>query len=120
MPSDCLFCRIVAGEEPAEVVARDDGLVAFRDISPRAPVHVLVVPERHLDSAYELTEEHGALLARCFLLARQVAEQEGTADGYRVVTNVGAKGGQAISHLHFHVLGGRQLAHVDSGQPPAS
>jgi len=115
----CLFCGIVAGEQPSERVAAADGVVAFRDIFPRAPVHVLIVPEAHIDSVHDLTDEHTDLLATCFRLARQVADQEGIADGYRVATNVGRRGGQAIPHLHFHVLGGRQLMHIDSGEPPA-
>ena len=118
MSSECLFCKIVAGDAPAERVVEEDDIVAFRDIAPRAPVHVLVVPREHLDSAHALDDTHTELLGRCFRVARQVAEQESIADGYRVTTNVGAKGGQAIPHLHFHVLGGRQLGHVDSGGPP--
>jgi histidine triad (HIT) family protein len=114
----CLFCRIVAGDQPSDRVAEADGVIAFRDIFPRAPVHVLVVPEQHIDSAYDLTDEHTELLATCFRLARQVAEQEGIEAGYRITTNVGSGGGQAIGHLHFHVLGGRQLYHIDSGDPP--
>ena len=119
MSSDCLFCTIVAGDAPAERVVEDDDVVAFRDIAPRAPVHVLVVPRVHLDSAHALTDEHTDLLGRCFRTARTVAEREGIADGYRITTNVGTRGGQAIAHLHFHVLGGRQLGHIDSGEPPA-
>jgi histidine triad (HIT) family protein len=115
---ECLFCQIVAGDKPADHVAADEAVVAFRDIAPRAPVHVLVVPERHVASAHELTDDDADLLAVCFRLARTVAEQEGTADGYRVTTNVGTRGGQAIPHLHFHVVGGRQLGHVDSEPPP--
>ena len=114
MSEDCLFCKIVAGEVGAERVLETDDLVAFRDIAPRAPVHVLVVPRLHLDSAHALTDDHADLLAACFRAARDVAEAEDTADGYRVATNVGAKGGQAIGHLHVHVLGGRQLGHIDS------
>lgn len=116
---DCLFCKIVVGDAPADVVARGDGVVAFRDISPRAPVHVLVVPERHIDSAHDLTRNDDDLLARCFELARDVAQSEGVAEGYRVATNIGRRGGQAIPHLHLHVLGGRQLRHIDSGEPPS-
>lgn len=116
--ADCLFCRIVAGDMPSDRVGADDGVIAVRDIAPRAPVHVLIVPERHVGSAHQLTDDDAGLLATCFRLARTVAEQEGTADGYRVTTNVGAGGGQAIGHLHFHVLGGRQLGHIDSGDPP--
>jgi histidine triad (HIT) family protein len=119
MSDDCLFCRIVAGEIPSERVADAEGLVAFRDVAPRAPVHVLVVPERHVGSVHELTDaaEDVDLLARCHALAREVAEQEGIAEGYRITTNVGERGGQSIAHLHLHVIGGRQLGHIDSGSP---
>jgi histidine triad (HIT) family protein len=118
MSDDCLFCVIAAGEAEADVLQREDGVVAFRDIHPRAPVHVLVVPERHIGSAHELTDADAGLLASCFRVARRVAEDEGIADGYRVATNIGSKGGQAIGHLHLHVLGGRQLRHIDSGDAP--
>jgi histidine triad (HIT) family protein len=116
---DCLFCRIVAGDEPAEELGRDEGVLAIRDIFPRAPFHALVITEEHLESADELTDEHAPLLNAAFRLAREVAAEAGTSDGYRVATNVGTLGGQAIAHLHLHVLGGRQLGHVDSGEPPA-
>jgi histidine triad (HIT) family protein len=119
MSDGCLFCRIVAGEIPSDRVAEADGLVAIRDITPRAPVHVLVIPERHVASAHALTDEPEDvdLLARCYRLAREVARIEGMEDGYRITTNVGERGGQSIPHLHFHVLGGRQLGHIDSGSP---
>ncbi len=120
MSSDCLFCSIIAGDAPSTKVAEGDGVVAIRDIYPRAPVHVLVIPHEHVASAHELGPEHADRLGRCFALARQVAEAEGIADGYRIATNVGSRGGQAIPHLHFHVLGGRQLGHIDSGEPPSS
>lgn len=119
MAVDCLFCRIVAGEAPSERVGADDGVIAIRDLFPRAPVHVLIIPEQHLDSAHDLTDADGDLLSACFRLARRVADDLGIAAGYRVTTNVGTGGGQAIPHLHFHVLGGRQLAHIDSGDPPS-
>jgi histidine triad (HIT) family protein len=115
---ECLFCQIVGGDAPAEVLHREDGVVAFRDIYPRAPVHVLVTPERHVGSAHQLTDDDADLVLACLRMARRVAEEEGIADGYRLATNVGSRGGQAIPHLHFHVLGGRQLAHIDSGPPP--
>jgi len=119
MGTECLFCSIVAGDAPSDQVAQGDGVVAFRDIFPRAPVHVLVVPHEHIDSAHDLTDEHTDLLGRCYALARDVAEAEGIAEGYRVTTNIGSRGGQAIKHLHFHVLGGRQLGHIDSGDAPS-
>jgi histidine triad (HIT) family protein len=119
MSDGCLFCRIVAGEIPSERVTEAEGVIAIRDISPRAPVHVLVIPARHVGSADELTDadEDVDLLARCYRLAREVARVEGTEDGYRIATNVGERGGQSVPHLHFHVVGGRQLGHVDSGSP---
>jgi histidine triad (HIT) family protein len=114
MASDCLFCQIVQGEAPSDIVATAEGVVAFRDIHPRAPVHVLVVPERHIDSADDLGPDDDGLLTACFALAREVARVEGTEDGYRIATNVGQRGGQLVPHLHFHVLGGRQLGAIDS------
>jgi histidine triad (HIT) family protein len=119
MSDRCLFCAIVAGEIPSDRVGEDDGVIAFRDIHPRAPVHVLIVPERHLDSAHDLTDDDAELLATCFRLARTVAEAEGIADGYRVTTNVGRRGGQEIAHLHLHVIGGRQLGGIDAGSAVA-
>lgn len=118
MAEDCIFCKIIAGDLPSDEVERGDGLVAFRDISPRAPVHVLIVPEEHIPSAHDLGPDAGDLLARVFTMARRIAEREGIAQGYRVVTNIGPRGGQAVFHLHFHVLGGKQLGFVD-GQVPA-
>lgn len=118
MSTECLFCSIVSGDAPSEKVASGDEVIAIRDIYPRAPVHVLIIPYEHIDSAHELTANHSDLLARCFALAREVAESEGIADGYRVTTNIGSRGGQAIRHLHFHVIGGRQLGHIDSEDAP--
>jgi len=112
MTSGCIFCRIASGEIPAARVAENDAAIAFRDLNPQAPVHVLVVPRRHVASLADAAEgeELGALL----LLAREVARLEGIADrGYRVVTNSGADAGQTVHHLHLHVLGGRAL-----GWPP--
>ena len=109
MNDACIFCRIVAGTIPAQVVARNEVALAFRDLHPQAPVHVLVVPRRHVDSLAAAADagELGAVLA----LAAEVARQEGVAEsGYRVVTNVGGDGGQTVGHLHFHVLGGRAMS----------
>jgi histidine triad (HIT) family protein len=104
----CLFCRIVADELPSTRVHEDDAVIAFRDIAPRAPTHVLVIPREHIASAADLTEAHGPILGRLFAVAADVARSEGIADaGYRVVTNVGRWGGQSVDHLHFHVMGGR-------------
>ena len=107
--SECLFCKIVAGEIPSEKVLESDSTLAFRDINPGAPTHVLVIPKRHVSSAHDLTLSDGDELADLFDVIAKVAEQEGVADGYRVVTNVGAKAGQSVFHLHLHVLGGRPL-----------
>ncbi len=109
MTSDCLFCRIAAGEIPADLVAEDERWVAFRDIQPQAPVHVLVVPRAHLQSAIDLEadpELAGELLRAAVVAARAEGVDQ---DGYRVVTNVGERAGQSVMHLHFHVLGGRRM-----------
>ena len=104
----CLFCRIVADELPSTRVHEDDAVIAFRDIAPRAPTHVLVIPREHIASAADLTEAHGPILGRLFAVAADIAKSEGIADaGYRIVTNVGRWGGQSVDHLHFHVMGGR-------------
>ena len=110
----CLFCRIVAGEIPSTRVAEDDAVIAFRDISPRAPTHILVVPREHIASASDLADTDGPLLGRIFATAAELARSEGIADGgYRIVTNIGAWGGQSVDHLHFHLMGGRAF-----GWPP--
>jgi len=112
--ADCLFCRIVAGDVPAEVVHADDVVVAIRDISPRAPTHLLLLPRRHIASAAELTEADGPMLGRLFAVAAELARGEGLAErGYRLVTNVGRESGQSVNHLHVHLLGGRRM-----GWPP--
>lgn len=108
MRNDCLFCGIADGDIPSDQVHADDLVVAFRDIAPRAPVHVLVIPREHLDSAADLTDAQGPLLGRMFAIAAEVARGEGIAqDGYRITTNVGSNGGQTVGHLHLHVMGGR-------------
>lgn len=109
--ADCVFCRIVAGELPAEVVARTERTVAFRDLDPKAPTHVLVVPVDHVAHAGELGPRHGDMLAELFTAANAVAASEGVAgSGYRLVFNVGDDAGNTVDHLHLHVLGGRALA----------
>jgi histidine triad (HIT) family protein len=107
---ECLFCRIVAGEIPSERVHEDDDVIVFRDINPRAPTHVLVVPRRHIPDAHALTYEDGELLAKLFGVMRRIADEAGLGHGYRVVTNVGPEAGQSVPHLHFHLLGGRPMA----------
>jgi histidine triad (HIT) family protein len=107
---DCLFCKIVAGDIPATKVLETDGSLAFRDLNPQAPTHVLVIPKEHVTHAGELTGAHGALLGDLFETAAKVAEQEGVADaGYRLVFNVGEDSGNSVPHLHLHVLGGRRM-----------
>ncbi|MGB7052232.1 MAG: HIT domain-containing protein [Acidimicrobiales bacterium] len=108
--SDCLFCRIVAGEVPADVVRDDEQTLAFRDVNPQAPTHVLVVPKRHIDSAATVTAEDGDVLAAMVVAAGEVAAAEGigTPDrGYRLVFNVGPDALNSVPHLHLHLLGGR-------------
>lgn len=108
MSTDCLFCRIVRGEIPATVVAQDDDCIAFRDVAPQAPVHVLVVPRQHVASLDAVTDP--MLLGRVMTMAAAVARQEGIVDaGYRTVVNTNGNGGQTVFHLHAHVLGGRRL-----------
>lgn len=105
---DCPFCRIVAGEIPSTKVHEDDAVLAIRDIAPRAPTHILLMPKDHIASAADLTVEDGELLGRIFATAADIARAEGIAErGYRVVANVGAWGGQTVDHLHFHLMGGR-------------
>jgi len=108
--NDCLFCRIVRGEVPSDRVHEDETVIAFRDIAPRAPTHVLVIPREHIESAADLGEAHGPLLGRLFEVAAEVARREGIEPrGYRIVTNVGPDAGQSVPHLHLHVLGGRPM-----------
>jgi histidine triad (HIT) family protein len=111
--SDCIFCRIAAGEIPSETVYQDEHLVAFRDLAPKAPVHILIIPKAHLASLGEAGGEHGPILGRILLAAGEIARQEGIGDGFRVVNNCGESAGQTVFHLHFHLLGGR-----DMGWPP--
>lgn len=106
--ADCLFCRIAAGEIPAALAHEDDLVVAFDDIHPRAPTHVLLIPREHLVSARDLTDAHGEMLGRLFAVAAQIARHRGIAEaGYRLVTNAGKAAGQTVDHLHWHLLGGR-------------
>ncbi len=108
--SDCIFCRIVAGELPSDEVASSDHTYAFRDIEPAMPVHVLVVPREHVVSADTVTAEHGELLAEMMTTAQQVARKEGLAErGYRLVFNVGDDAQNSVAHLHMHVVGGRAM-----------
>ena len=108
MSEDCLFCRIAAGTVPADLVHDDDLVVAFRDIAPRAPTHILLIARRHIASVADLTEADGPMLGRLFAVAAGLARSSGIADdGYRLVSNVGRWGGQTVDHLHVHLMGGR-------------
>jgi len=110
MSADCLFCRMAAGEIPVPKVHEDDLVFAIRDINPQAPTHVLLIPVEHIDSAADLDDAHGPMLARLFAVAAQIAERDGLENGWRVVSNVGPDAGQSVKHLHVHLLGGRSLA----------
>ena len=111
---DCLFCKIAAGEIPSNIVYQDDTVVAFRDINPEAPQHILLIPRRHIESMANLTPEDGPMLASIYSTASRLARELGIEkSGYRFLTNVGPDAGQSVFHLHFHLLGGRPL-----GWPP--
>jgi histidine triad (HIT) family protein len=110
MARKCIFCRIVAGELSSDIVYQDEDFLAFRDISPQAPVHVLIIPKTHISSVAELAEKQQGLVGRLIMVAKSLAEKQGLADkGYRLVMNCGFEGGQAVPHLHLHLLGGRRL-----------
>ena len=109
--ADCIFCRIVRGEIESQIVYRDDEIVAFRDINPQGPVHILIVPVQHIPEVNALGDEHAALVGRMVLVAKKLAEQEGIAEsGYRLVLNQGPHAGQSVDHLHLHLIGGRQMS----------
>ena len=108
--SDCLFCKIAAKEIPGDVVHESSEVLAFKDINPGAPTHVLVIPKRHIGSASELTDSDGDLLAEMFSVMASVASDAGLEGGHRIVTNIGPDAGQSVPHLHFHVMGGRSLS----------
>ena len=106
---NCLFCKIVAGDIPSTKVYEDETVLAFRDIAPQAPCHVLVIPKAHIDDANGITAENSAVIAHIFQVIPQIAKAENLVNGYRVVSNCGSDAGQTVPHLHFHILGGRQL-----------
>jgi histidine triad (HIT) family protein len=108
--SDCLFCRIAKREIQADVVLEREDVLAFRDINPQAPTHVLVIPKEHVASLAAIDERHDRLLASLVGAVNQVARQDGVVDGFRVVSNTGAAAGQSVDHLHLHVLGGRTFS----------
>ncbi len=106
---NCLFCKITAGEIPSTKVYEDELVLAFRDIAPMAPTHILVIPKTHIGSVAEVTAENAGVVAHIFTVIPKIAQAEGLAGGYRVISNCGKDAGQTVPHLHFHVLGGREL-----------
>ena len=108
--SSCIFCKIAAREIPAEILRESDRVVAFRDLDPKAPIHILLIPKDHIGSLEDLTDEHGAMLADIAQAAAHLARTEGIDQtGWRLVSNVGPDAGQSVFHLHFHLLGGRKM-----------
>ena len=108
---DCIFCKIIKGEIPSDKVYESDNVLAFKDINPMAPVHVLIIPKEHIASLNEINAENANLIAEVYAAAAEIAKQLGVAEsGYRVVTNCGQAAGQTVNHIHFHLLGGRDLA----------
>ena len=106
---DCLFCKIAAGEIPSTKVYEDEQILAFRDIAPMAPTHILVIPKTHIGSVNEITSENSGVVSHIFEVIPRIAADEGLTGGYRVVSNCGADAGQTVHHLHFHILGGKTL-----------
>ena len=106
---NCLFCKIAAGQIPSTKVYEDDRILAFRDIAPQAPVHILVIPKAHIGSVAQINGENADVVAHIFTVIPKIAEKENLTGGYRVVSNCGADAGQTVHHLHFHILGGRTL-----------
>lgn len=106
---DCIFCKIAAGEIPSTKVYEDDTVVAFNDLDPQAPVHVLIIPKEHIASAAEINESNSAVVAHIFEVAAKIAAEKGLKDGFRIVNNYGDSAGQSVKHLHFHLMGGRDF-----------
>ena len=107
---DCIFCKIVAGQIPSDILYTDDKVIAFRDINPMAPVHLLIIPRQHIASLNDVTEAQVPLIGHIIYVAKLLAKQRGISEkGYRVVVNCGSYGGQVVQHLHVHLLGGREL-----------
>ena len=108
--TDCLFCRIAAGEIPADIVRETDDIIAFRDINPQAPTHILIIPRTHVATVNDLTPDHASIVGKLFLVAGEIAAEEGFArNGYRLVVNCNEAAGQTVFHIHLHLLGGRSL-----------
>ena len=107
---DCIFCKIIKKQIPCEIIYEDDKVIGFKDISPQAPVHVVIIPKEHVDDLNGLSEEQAEVVGHIFIVARKISKELGIAEsGYRVVTNCGEAAGQSVQHIHFHLLGGRML-----------
>ena len=106
---DCIFCKIIKGEIPSEKVYESENVIAFKDINPMAPVHILIIPKTHIEGANALDKDNVAVVSEIMLAARQIAESFNLENGWRIVTNVGEDGGQTVKHLHFHILGKRKM-----------
>jgi histidine triad (HIT) family protein len=110
--SECIFCKIIAGEIPSTQVYRDEQVIAFRDINPVSPTHVLIIPNKHIASVNELKSDDEQLMGHLFTVAKEIAVQEGVAEsGYRLIINTGPDGGQEVFHIHLHLLGGQRMRH---------
>ena len=107
--NDCLFCKIINKNIPAELLYEDDQIIAFSDINPQAPVHFLLIPKEHINSAMDINKDNKDLIGHIFYVASKLAKDEGLENGYRIVNNCKDDGGQSVYHIHFHVLGGRQM-----------
>ena len=108
---DCLFCKIVKGDIPSTKIYEDENILAFKDINPEAPVHIIIIPKEHIPSINQLSEENSEVVSHIFLVVKKIALEQGIAEnGYRVISNCGEYGGQTVPHLHFHLLGGKTLA----------
>lgn len=106
---DCIFCKIAAGDIPAKKAYEDESVIAFDDLEPQAPVHILIIPKEHIASCAEITEENSAVIAHIFTVAAKLGKELGLDNGYRIVNNCGKDGGQTVHHLHFHFMGGREF-----------
>jgi len=108
--SDCIFCKIIAGEIPGDIVYQDDKVIAINDIDPKAPVHILIMPKEHISSLIEVDDNNKDIVSHSFMVAGELAKSRGIAEkGFRVVNNCGIEGGQSVGHIHFHLMGGRNM-----------
>ena len=106
---DCIFCKIINGDIPSNKVYEDDSVLAFHDIAPQMPVHIIVIPKLHIESAYGVNEENSAVIGHIFEVIPKIAKQAGLDNGFRIINNCGKDGGQTVNHIHFHILGGKTL-----------